>query len=260
MNNLSLYLANMVLNQPWLIEQHAFQTIHDIAMARIKAEKYTREGEGECGEKVEFDGMEIEDGVAKIPISGVLVSNPEFKVRGLVDMDDIAREIEDAEVNDAVERIEFHMDTPGGMVRGTPELADMIFRVEKPTKAIVKGTCASAGYWLAAATDEIVASRTCDIGSIGVLITIPDYSGYYEQMGVKVNVVASGDLKAMGVPGTSLTESQIEHLRDRVNSIFGMFKDHVESMRGELDPEVFRGQTFMAEKAMEYGLIDSVIS
>lgn len=258
MSRLGLYIASKVFNEPWLISESAMSTITEIAMARAADEKYTREGIGECGEKVEFEGMEVSGGVARIPVSGVVVNRAEFLLRGMVDIEDLTSELDDAELRDDVERIEFHFDTPGGVVSGTPEFATRIFNCEKPTKAIVHQAC-SAGYWMASACDEIEAvGSTSWTGSIGVIVALADYSKLYENAGVKMEVFTSGDLKGTGVAGTSLSDSQRDYLNSRVDKVFQMFKSHVEMMRGELDPEVFRGQAFMSDEALKYNLIDSI--
>jgi signal peptide peptidase SppA len=259
MSDLSLYIARHVFNEPWIISSAAMDTIVQVASSKISGEKYTREGIGECGEAVEMEGMEIDSGIARIPVSGVIVKDPDFLIRGMVNVSQLSDEFEEADLRDDVDEIHLILDTPGGMVSGVPEFASQIFQSDKPTKAIVKGQACSAGYWIASACDSITMSgMSCESGSIGVIVALADYSKYYEEMGVKMEVFTSGDLKGLGMPGTSLSDSQREHLQTRVQNIFDMFKTHVEMMRGELDPEVFRGQSFMANDSLKYNLVDLV--
>jgi signal peptide peptidase SppA len=260
MNKFAFYVAEQLYGKPWLIDSGTFHRMHEIAQAHINAEQFPREGTGACGEAVELEGMSIENGVARIPIAGTVISGRDLPVEGLVHTKQIAKEIDEAESRADVGRIEFHIDSPGGMVQGTPELADRIFAINKPTAAIVEGQASSAGYWLASAADTIIASQTAQVGSIGVFVAIPDVSMMYERAGVKMEVIKSGDLKAAGMPGTTLSAEQRAHFQEGINAIHDKFVSHVRDMRGDDVPdEAFRGQSFMAEKALKFGLVDYVV-
>lgn len=236
-----------------LFRQHATLSANDF--------QALREGKGSCGEKVELEQMEIRDGIAYIPISGPIGRGLSAfeKGAGAVDVADISLEIEEAEGNDEVIGIIFVMDTPGGMVSGTPELADEIAAIEKPCYAYTEGMIASAGYWLAAATDGIFARKSADIGSIGVYLPWADVTEALKQKGVKVELFTSGKYKGMGFPGTSLSEEQRALLAGRVEEIAQMFYEHVRSTRPDVTEEEMQGQVFKADQASEKGLINGVV-
>jgi signal peptide peptidase SppA len=236
-----------------LFEQHA-----TLSAAEFRAQ---REGSGRCGEKVEMEQMEVVDGVAIIPIGGPIgrgLGSFE-KGAGAVDVDDVADELDQAEEDPEVRSILLDIDSPGGMVSGTPELADRILAVEKPIYAFSAGMIASAAYWLAAATDGIFATKSADIGSIGVYAPFADVSEMAKMQGVKIKVFSSGTYKGMGVPGTSLTKPQSDFLQDRVMQLAEMFYEHVRTMRGDVADENMQGQVFKAELARANGLIDDVV-
>jgi signal peptide peptidase SppA len=234
------------------------------AHATLNAEEFRalREGTGPCGEKVELEQMEVVDGIAHIPVAGPIGRGlGKFeKGAGAVDVADVTNELNEAEASEEVRAILLDMDTPGGMVNGTPELADRIARVEKPIYAFTNGLIASAGYWLAAATDGIFATKSADIGSIGVYIPWADVTEALKKEGVKVELFTSGKFKGMGYPGTSLTEEQRDLVMGRVADIAGMFYEHVRMNRPDVQDEDMQGQTFKADKALERGLIDGVVS
>ena len=86
----------------------------------------------------------------------------------------------------AVGMIVLDVDSPGGVVTGTPEAADAIYAAAKRKKvvALVNPLCASAGYWLASQASEIIAVPSADIGSIGVYQLHWDDSQFWADRGM----------------------------------------------------------------------------
>ena len=74
---------------------------------------------------------------------------------------------------DDVNRIVLEIDSPGGEADGIAELSDIIYcsRKIKPTKAVVKNTCASAAYWLASACTKVTSDPYAFLGSIGAFVS-----------------------------------------------------------------------------------------
>lgn len=261
------HIIEAVYHQPWLITPQGHAAVRalvesHLAESAMQFEAAKREGVGPCGENVELEQMEIIDGIAHIPVPGVIgqkLSGIE-KGSGAVDVLDIEADIEEAEASEEVRSIFFDIDSPGGMVSGTPELADRILQIEKPNFAFTRGMIASAAYWLASATDGIFATKSADIGSIGVYLPWIDYTKALDQKGIKVELIKAGRLKGAGFPGVALSEEQRAHLQAGVDQIYEMFTNHVLMNRGEIDSESMQGQTFLAEAALERGLIDGIVS
>jgi signal peptide peptidase SppA len=199
--------------------------------------------------------------VAVIPVHGIIASNTtEFdRWCGCVDVADIAADLENAASADAVV---LDIDSPGGMVSGTPELADMISAMgrSKPIYAFTSAEMCSAAYWLgASASGGVFTTRTGNLGSIGVYMPFLDQSEYLQRMGLKVDLITSGKFKGMGAPGTSLTPDQREFLQTRVNDIAAMFGDHVTANRPSVSASLFDGRVFMGQQAVATGLADAVV-
>lgn len=221
-----------------------------------------REGVDYCGNEVDLDQMEVIDGVAHIPIGGPIgFKLGKFeKGAGAVDVQDVMDDLDEAEDDDKVRGILLDIDSPGGMVSGTPELADRILAVDKPIFAFTSGMMASAAYWIGASADRVFATRSADVGSIGVYCPFLDSSERLKQEGLKVEVISSGIYKGIGVPGTALTADHREFLQERVNQIAMMFQQHVSDQRGgNVSVEDMRGQIFMGEDALRRGLIDEIV-
>lgn len=256
-------ILQKVYHEPWLITPGAHASIAALVESRIlgKGPAAEREGTDVCGGAVEVDQMEVIDGIAHIPVGGVIgrkLTGYE-KGSGAVDSLDIENDLDQAEEDPRVRGILLDIDSPGGVVNGTPELADRIAQVEKPVFAFTGALMCSAAYWLASSCDQIYALRSAEIGSIGVYIPYVDYTEYYKQMGVGVKVIKSGQYKGMGYPGTPLSEEQQKLLQDRVNKIAEEFYLQVRGARGDVAAETMQGQTFDAREAMTRKLVDGLV-
>jgi signal peptide peptidase SppA len=261
------HILEIVYCRPWLITEAGHAAIRALLDTKL-AESFPREGEDWwTGKPEKLPGLEIEDGVATIPIQGVIgqkLSKVE-KSCGACDVGDVSRELALASSRADVRGILLDFDTPGGMVTGTPELADEIHAASlggggsKPVFAFADSLVASAGYWLAASADQVFTTRTAEVGSIGVYMPWRDSSRAHENAGIKVDLIKAGRYKGMGYPGTSLTQEQRELLQDQVNGIYGMFTGHVQAMRGAVDKETMQGQIFMAAAAQGRNLIDGIV-
>lgn len=256
------HIIELVYCRPWLITESGHAAIRALLDSKL-AESFPREGEDFWSGKAEkLPGMEIENGLATIPVYGVIGQKLSAieKSCGACDCKDVGRELGIAAGRPDVSSILLDIDSPGGTVNGTPELADQIAAIDKPVFAFTDTLMASAAYWLGASADQVFAARTAEVGSIGVYMPWKDLSAYYERAGVKVDVIRAGRYKGMGYPGTSLTQEQRELLQEQVNAIYGMFAGHVQSMRGgKVEKETMQGQMFMAQAARERGLIDGIV-
>jgi signal peptide peptidase SppA len=261
------YLIQQVYHEPSLITPDAHASIRQLLESRLgDAESFEARapGKGMCGEKIAVEQMEIIEGIAHIPIGGVVGQklSPFERGDGAVDVMDVMDELDQAEADPKVTAALLDIDSPGGMVMGTPELGNRIkeFREQKPIMAFSNGMIASAAYWIASSTTAIWTTQSAQIGSIGVYLPVVDYTGYYEQKGIKVELIKAGKLKGIGFPGTKLSAAGREHLQERINEIYQMFTGHVRAMRGQpIADETMQGQTFLAGEAVKRGLVDGIV-
>jgi signal peptide peptidase SppA len=181
------------------------------------------------------------------------------KAFGMIDVEDIGEMVEWAMESDEVKAVMFDIDSPGGTVNGVPELADKIYGLNEKKKclAYTGGMACSAAYWLASQCYAIEASRSAQVGSIGVYLPFSDMSRMAEMQGIKVDVIKAGRYKGAGVPGTSLTEEQRQMLQDRVNYIHADFMGDIKRMR-DVEDEKMEGQDYFAPLAVMQNIIDDV--
>lgn len=248
-------------SEPLALTAPAFASIKSLFEGRLANGEFSRDGTDMCGGKVDIAGMTIADGVAQIPIRGAIGQglNGFAKGMGAVDVEDVETEINLAEADPSVKVIAFIIDSPGGMVSGTPELASRIKSIKKSKYAFAAGQTASAAYWLASQTDAIFVTETSDVGSIGVYLAAMDETEAYRAQGLKVDLIKAGKLKGIGFPGTAMGKDQREHLQARVDDIHNMFKSQVQKSR-RVKVDAMEGQTFMGQNAIDAGLADYLVS
>jgi signal peptide peptidase SppA len=256
------HILQAIYSEPWLIKPQAHGVIREFMARRLAGDQPPKREDGEfCGDKVEVaQAEEIKDGVYLIPVGGILARKVgKFeRAMGVVDTLDIRDELDWAEESKDIHSIVMDFDSPGGIVTGTPELADRIAAVDKPLFAFTGSMMCSAAYWLAAGAKRIYATKGADIGSIGVYIPFYDESAAYENAGVKVEMFRSGDYKGMGFPGTSLTDAQRKQLQGEVITLANDFQQHILSLR-DVPIDAMQGQSFMGNQALANGLIDELV-
>ncbi len=178
----------------------------------------------------------------------------------------LRKDIRAAAANPDVGGILLAIDSPGGTVAGTYDLAAEVkaARRMKPVVAHVDDMAASAAYHVASQAEAIYAnSPDAVIGSIGTYVTVYDTSEAAQQQGVKAFHFATGPLKGAGAPGTKFTEEQQAHFQALIDDSQKTFDDAVRRGRGMSASQladVRSGGLFLAESAIGKKLIDGVQS
>jgi signal peptide peptidase SppA len=197
-----------------------------------------------------------------IPVAGTIgfkVGNI-AKSCGVADVQDIKGWINEG-LNDAsVTGMILSISSPGGGVSGVPELAQYIKQASKQKKIVsfTDDLAASAGYWIAAATDEIYATPSADVGSVGVYSYMLTYEDMFKQAGVTPHLFKDGKYKGMGAEGFPLTDDQKAYLQGEVDKISKMFKGFVKESRSSITDEQMQGQTHMAYEVVG-SLVDATV-
>jgi protease-4 len=205
------------------------------------------------------------NGVAVVPVTGTLMRRPSlFELAyGLAeDTAGVSAAIASATANPETRGIVLSIDSPGGVAMGGEEVAEEIAAARRkvPVVAHVGGMGASLAYRLAVEADQIVASTSSQVGSIGTVAAIADTSRMLEALGVKLHVVTNtdGEFKATGTPGAPVTEKALAYYQSRVDAVFAQFRSAVVARRPKLGAEHMRGQVYLAPEAKRIGMIDAV--
>jgi signal peptide peptidase SppA len=152
--------------------------------------------------------------------------------------------------------------SPGGSVFGISDAAEAVRKVckVKPIYAYSSKNAASGAYWLASCATTLIGSPESEWGSIGVIVSHFSYEKQLEQEGIKVTVLRSDELKAVGGPYTDLTDKEVAHIQEQVDTYDDLFKQHVLAVRPQVKLRQMKAQTFIGDEAKQMGLIDAVMS
>lgn len=214
--------------------------------------------------------VSIVNGVAVIPITGVLRDQVDFMVRwaGSACYQLIEKDLRQALGNAAVKAVLLYFDTPGGSAIGVKRAADLIFasRGDKPIVAYVQGICGSAGYYLASACDRIESTADSLVGSIGTILPHVEGSKMFDEWGLKYTVITNTDSpkKGHGNSYEPLSDAAKQSLQAFVESYGRSFIEDVARYREvEVDEVIAKygqGDAMRADIAIGAGMIDKVVA
>ena len=164
---------------------------------------------------------------------------------------------------ESVRAVIVSIDSPGGSAPGAEALHESLRRLaaKKPIVSVVQNTAASGGYIAALGTDRIFARQTSFVGSIGVLIQVPNVSGLLDKLGVGVVEVKSSPLKAEPNPFTPPTEEARAALQALIADSYTWFRGLVGERRAlpeDLLARVSDGRVFTGRQALDLRLVDAL--
>ena len=192
------------------------------------------------------------DHVARVTIAGTILTDRErLKV------------LEELGEDDLVKAVIVSINSPGGTTAGGEELYEALgaLRAKKPVVATIDELGASAAYMTAIASDRIFARRLSIVGSIGVLFQHVDAGKLLNTIGVDLDKVQTGPLKAEPDLDEPMTGEVRASLQALVNDSFEWFVDIVSERRGIARPETLAladGRIITGRQGVEARLIDAI--
>tara|TARA_R110002167_G_scaffold188319_1_gene389838 strand:- start:18781 stop:19671 length:891 start_codon:yes stop_codon:yes gene_type:complete len=208
--------------------------------------------------------VQSRDNIAVISLRGIMLKSYPWASSYVASSLHVRLAVKAARLDASIDHIVLVADTPGGDVRGMHELGDEInaAATEKNVVVQVEGILASAGYYVAAGATAIYAShRMHSVGSIGVRTALWDSSKLYEEAGIKVIKIDTGEHKSTGMDGVPITEAQVAEVQRVVDQLYAEFLQVIQQGRGisekDLKP-LADGRTWFAHEALGLGLIDAI--
>ena len=157
------------------------------------------------------------------------------------------------------------INSPGGSPVQAGIINDEIRRLKakykKPIYAVVEESCASAAYYIAAATDRIFVDKASIVGSIGVLMDGFGFTGLMDKLGVERRLLTAGENKGFLDPFSPQTDKQRAYAQQMLDQIHKQFIDAVKAGRGKRlkeTPELFSGLFWTGQQAIDLGLADQL--
>lgn len=190
-------------------------------------------------------------------LQSILLEGPIF------DTTQIVEELEEARTDSAIKGVMVIVDSPGGAVPPSLEVAYAIKRLktEKPVIVYAKGTLASGGYYASIWANEIIANPGALVGSIGVILQGVNAKELMEKIGIETQVIKAGKFKQVGTPDREWTKEEKAELDKVIMGTYDMFVHDVAAARN-LDPakrsEFADAHIFTAAQAENAGLVDAL--
>lgn len=259
-----------ILNSPWAIHPQKLNEIKSIYQTHLRGEKIdwkAIESKLSIGRTEEIPPpYQVINGVAVINISGVLMKSMSFMswLFGGSSMQAIGDAYRAAIADNSVKAIMLKIDSPGGTVDGTQELAGSISngKAGKPVIAYSDGQMTSAAYWIGSSADALyISGDTVVTGSIGVIATHIDVSKNDEQYGERYTLITAGKYKGVTSIHAPLSAEGRQELQDMVDHIYGVFISDVARNRNISIEDALKmadGKIFIGKQAVEVGLVDGV--
>ncbi len=198
--------------------------------------------------------LSTEDRIALVRVEGVIL-----------DSQTTVGELKRFGDNPSVKAIVLRIDSPGGGVVPSQEIHDAVQRVRtKTNKTIIASmgsVAASGGYYIAAATDRIVANPGTLTGSIGVIMETANLEGLLKKLGVEGVVIKSGKFKDVGSPLRKMSDEERSLMQLVMDDVHKQFIEAVAAGRALETSDVQAladGRIFTGRQAKDARLVDEL--
>ncbi|STD24542.1 signal peptide peptidase SppA [Enterococcus mundtii] len=246
-----------------LVSSSLTQPQEEVQMGNINSWLY---GDDEMSPVVLEEGSGM-GRIAKLTVDGAIASGGSSGLFATesYNHEDFLKQIEAIEADESVSGILLEVNSPGGGVYESAEIANLLNEVrterDLPMYISMKNMAASGGYYISAQADKIFATEETVTGSIGVIMSGLNYSGLLEKIGVEDTTVKSGALKDMGSATRPETEQDHAVLQAYIDNAYNRFVKVVSEGRNKSEDEVKKvadGRIYDGVQAKEAGLVDEI--
>jgi len=190
--------------------------------------------------------------IGVVEVTGPIISSQKI-------IEDIQWFIDD----DDIKAIVLRVDSPGGGIGPSQEIYRELMknRDAKPVIASMGSVAASGGYYIACATQGIVANSGTITGSIGVIMEYANIEQIVQKIGISPVVIKSGEFKDMGSPVRALKESEKQLFQNLVDELHAQFVSDAAAAR-DMETDVMSkladGRVYTGQTAMKLKLVDRI--
>lgn len=251
----------------WAIEPDKLREIQAIYATHLRGEKIdipaleARLGRPLASEQQQYT---VEPGgVAVLRMSGIIApkANLFMQVSGGLSTQMATKQLESAVADQRVRSIVLAIDSPGGNVIGTPEMAAAVREMSaiKPIVTHSDGALASAAYWIGSAANAVYLSGpTVQAGSIGVVID----RTFNPNSALREESIVAGKYKRIVKSNEPLSDEARAMVQADVDYVYSLFVDAVAQHRDTTAQQVLdrmaEGRVFRGQQAIDAGLVDGV--
>lgn len=197
---------------------------------------------------------------ALVRVEGLISSNTEASAKNVIEA--LRKAFKDENTVGVV----LEVNSPGGSPVQAGEIYDEIQKLRQqypkiPIHAVTSDVCASGGYYIAAAAQNIYANKASIVGSIGVRMDSFGFTEAIAKLGVERRAYTAGSNKDFLDPFKPVNPAEVQHLQGMLDAIHQQFMAAVKQGRGERlkdNPDVFSGLMWTGEQSVGLGLIDAL--
>ena len=198
--------------------------------------------------------------IGVIYLKGVIVNEGG---EGVVDSKYVIKTLDNIKEDKSYKGILLVIDSPGGVAAPSLEISYKIKKIskEKPVVSYIENLGASGAYYIASASNYIIANPQSIVGSIGVIITIPQIYKALDKLGISMVSIKSGKYKDSLSPFKELDNDQRKYIQNLVMEYYNQFVKDVSVNRNLPVEELYKvadGRVFSPYTAKNYKLIDSI--
>ena len=181
----------------------------------------------------------------------------------IIDVSKTLENIEKAKTDTNIKGVLFVVDSPGGAVAPSVEVAYAIKELKqiKPVVVYASGVIASGSYYASIWADKIIANPGSMVGSIGVIMQGVNTKELMDKIGIQTQTVKAGKYKESGTPTRKWTEFEEKQLQSVIDDTYNMFITDVATARN-LDIKNYTSfadaKIFTSKQAKDVGLVDEV--
>ena len=203
-------------------------------------------------------GITVDKHTALVTLEGEISSS------SVANASDVNSSLTSAFENEHSAGVVLRINSPGGSPVQAGMINDEIHRLRalypsKPFYVVVEDICASGGYYVAVAGDQILVDKASLIGSIGVVMDGFGFTGLMDKLGVTRRMITAGSNKGMLDPFSKENPKQVEMIQSMLDEIHEQFINVVKEGRGTRlkdSPDLFTGRVWNGEQAVKLGLVD----
>ncbi|MEO8003870.1 MAG: S49 family peptidase [Betaproteobacteria bacterium] len=200
------------------------------------------------------------DHTALVELNGVISADSHANA------DVISQGLQDAFESKGTKGVILRINSPGGSPVQAGTINTEIHRLrvkypQIPLYAVVEDICASGGYYVAVAADQIYVDRASIVGSIGVLMDGFGFTGTMEKLGVERRLLTAGENKGFLDPFSPVSPAQREYAQKMLGEIHQQFIEVVRKGRGKRlkeGPDTYSGLVWTGQRSIELGLADAL--
>ncbi len=200
--------------------------------------------------------------IALIEVNGLISSETQSSAEKIIPL------LHKATENDNASAIIIKINSGGGSATQSKIIYDEIIKIkslsDKKIISVIEDVGASGGYYIAMAADQIIASETSIVGSIGVRLDSYDVRRLFNNLGIKPRTIYSGENKLILDPFHELTSTQYNHVKSLTDEIHTQFINDLKSSRkNKINPDdklIYSGLFYTGTQAKTLGLVDDISS